>query len=220
MRCRTRHEHPRLRRGRGLPPGRHGVRVVLREVPEEHEELLPDRPVGAVVGHLLHGGRHGNEHAHVHRRAGVGLRGQLDVSPTGRRVRDRPADRQHAVPAAVLPRGHGHLVPVAAATIRFVGQLDLGRLVPRHALARRRHPPLRHGTGHLDRDGRARQHRRARAGHGDDHLHGARRIGRGDLDRRGADVHLHRRRADRLLRSALADPRRMERSDSARLGGR
>ena len=59
-------------------------------VPEEHQELLPDRQLDPVVGDLLHDRRDRDEHADVHRRAGVRLRRQLDVPAARRRLRDRP----------------------------------------------------------------------------------------------------------------------------------
>ena len=59
----------RLPRHRRLPAGDHGVRILVRAVPEDHPRLLPDRPLGAVVGDLLHHRRHRDEHAELHRRA-------------------------------------------------------------------------------------------------------------------------------------------------------
>ena len=59
----------RLPRHRRLPAGDHRVRVLVRALPEDHARLLPHRPLGAVVGDLLHHRRHRNQHAELHRRA-------------------------------------------------------------------------------------------------------------------------------------------------------
>ena len=57
----------RLSRHRRLPARHHGVRVVVRALPEDHPRLFPDRSQRAVVGDLLHDRRHRNQHADLHR---------------------------------------------------------------------------------------------------------------------------------------------------------
>ena len=128
----------------------------------------------------------------------------------------RPAAGQRAVHPGLLPRRSRHLVRAAAAAVRVGRQDRRRRAVPDHAVAGRRHPPVR------DRAGDRHRHRRAGVGHDrharrrDDDLHGARRRGRGDLDRRRADVHLRRRRAGGVRRAAVEHPRRLGRSGAAR----
>src|SRR5687768_129729 len=44
------HECARLRRGRRLPPRDHGLRILLRTLPEQHAELLSDGSLDSMVG--------------------------------------------------------------------------------------------------------------------------------------------------------------------------
>ena len=94
----------RLRGHRRLPARHHRLRLVLRALPENHPRLFPDRPVGAMVGDLLHDRRHRDEHADVHQRPGGGLRRQHDVPAAGARLHHRPAAGQRAVHPGLLPR--------------------------------------------------------------------------------------------------------------------
>ena len=74
----------RLSRHRRLPRRHHRLRLLFRALPEDHPRLLPDRPLGAVVGDLLHRRRDRDEHAHLHQRPGDRLRGEHDVSAARR----------------------------------------------------------------------------------------------------------------------------------------
>ena len=55
----------RLHGHRRVSGRHHDLRFVVRPVSENHPELLSERPVRAVVGHLLHDRRDRNEHASV-----------------------------------------------------------------------------------------------------------------------------------------------------------
>ena len=100
----------------------------------------------------------------------------------------------------VLSRRARHVLRAAATAFRAAGEdRGVGDL-PGHAVARRRHSPVRDGARHRGRDRRARVAGRSSARRRDDRLHGARRrVGR-DLDRRRADVRVHRGRRTRVLR--------------------
>ena len=147
----------RLRRHRRVPGGDHRLRLLVRALPAHHPRLLPERPHGAVVGRVLHGGRHRDEHADLHRHPGHRLRRQHDVPAAGARLRHRPHPGQRALHPGLLPRRAVHLVRAAAAAVRPPRQDALGRALPGDPLARRRHPPVRHRAGH--------QRRHRRAGH-------------------------------------------------------
>ena len=127
--------------------------------------LLPDRPLGAVVGDLLHHRRDRDQHAQLHRRAGRRLRRQHDVPAAGVRLRDRPGAGQRAVPAGVLPRRAVHVVRAAAPALRPRSEERRRGDLRDHADVRRRHPAVRDRAGHLGRH----------AGAGDDHGDRARR---------------------------------------------
>ena len=147
----ARAEPHRLRRHRRLPARHHPLRVVVRALPEDDQGLLPDGPVGALVGDLLHDRRHRDEHADLHRRAGAGLRRQHDVPAARARLHHRPPPRERALHPRLLPRRALHVLRAAAAALRRAGQ-DRGRgHLPGHPLARRRHPPVRDGARHRGR---------------------------------------------------------------------
>ena len=99
------------------------VRVVVREVSEDDARLFPGGSVVAVVGHLLHDRRDGDEHAVVHWRAGAGLRAaawvflQLAFGYIVGRVLVSAA-----LHSRVLPRRARHVVRAAAAAIRLAGE--------------------------------------------------------------------------------------------------
>ena len=173
-----------------------------------------------MVGDLLHDRRDRDQHADVHRRARVRLRRQLDVPAARRRLRDRPDRRQPAVPAALFSRRAGDVVPAPAAAIRHVGQHGGRGIVPADPVARRRHPPVRHRPGHLDRHRRPDPVDGGRARRRDDRLHRARRFGGGHLDGRRPDVRVRGGRAGRVLRAASEDSGRLERSRRRRNGRR
>ena len=194
----------RLRRHRRLPAGDHGVRLVVRALPEDHPRLLPHRPVGAVVGDLLHDRRHRDEHA--------------DASSASR-------PRAYAGNMTFLQLALGYVIGRVLVSVLFIPAYFRGELftsyellqrrfgprsrtlvgghLPGHALARRRHPPVRHRAGDRGRHaacrctwtvvvlGVAMIVYTVRGG-----------VVGGDLDRRRADVRLRRRRAGRVRRAA------------------
>ena len=99
------------------------------------------------LGDLLHDRRHRDQHAVVHRRAGGGLRRRLRLPAARRRLHPRPGPgRLLLVPAYFAG---DLLTSYDLLRQRFGprGQEPQRRAVHRHALARRRHPPLRDGAG-------------------------------------------------------------------------
>ena len=201
----------RLSRRRRLSRRHHRLRQLARPVPPDHGRLLPHRPVRAGLGDLLHHRRHRDQHAVVHRRAGRGLRRRLRLPAARRRLHPRPGPRRAAAGAGLLRRRSADLLRPAAPALRAGGQEPQRRAVHRHALARRRHPPVRDGAGDRRGDRHPGQRGRRRPRPRDDRLHDARRRRGRHLDRRDPAVRLPPRRRHPRRVAAVAHQRRLER---------
>ena len=184
----------RLSRRRRLSRRHHRVRQLARPVPPHHGRLLPHRPVRPGLGDLLHHRRHRDQHAVVHRRARGGLYRRLRVPAARRRVHPRAGPGRAAAGAGLLRRRPADLLRSAAPALRAGGQEPQRRAVHRHALARRRHPPVCDGAGDRRGDGHPGQRGRRRPRRADDRLHDARRRRGRHLDRRHPAVRLPPRR--------------------------
>ena len=118
--------------------------------------LLPDRPLGAVVGDLLHHRRDRDQHAELHRRPGRRLRRQHDVPPAGLRLRRRPRCWSACCSCRRISAASCSLVRAAAPALRSRSQERRRGDLRDHADPRRRHPAVRDRAGHLGRDAGAR----------------------------------------------------------------
>ena len=146
--------------------------------------------------------------------------GDFGVPAARRRVHPRARHRRAAAGAGLLRRRSADLLRPAAAAFRAGGQEPQRRAVHRHALARRRHPPVCDGAGDRGGDGRPGLRGRRRPRPGDDRLHDARRrLGR-HLDRRDPAVRLPPRRRHPRRVAAGAHPRRLGRRRRRRQGRR
>src|SRR5258706_3007247 len=123
----------RLPGDRRVPARDHRLRLLLRALSADHPRLLPDRTLGAVVGDLLHDRGDGNEHAHLHQRAGDRVQQRYDVPAARGGLRHRPAAGERDLHSRLLPGRSVHVVRAAAAAVRPARQESVGHHLSDHA---------------------------------------------------------------------------------------
>ncbi len=142
-------ELARLRGDRRLRAGADGVRHVLRPLPAVQQGLLPHRPFGAVVGHLLHHRRDRDQHAS---RSSACPRRPTPATWRSCSCRSATSSAASIVSAlflpGVLPRRPDDVVPAARAAVRPGSAVGRRGDLPGDAIAGRRHPAVRDGARH------------------------------------------------------------------------
>ncbi len=189
----------RSARDPGLPRRHRRRRAAPVRTPGQRHRLLRRRARPALVGGLLLGRRHRDQHADGDLGARRRLSRRVRLRRAGDRLPARPQPGRVRAAAAVHARRLRQRLPVFGAAIRRRTAGPRRRNLPRHPAAGRGRAAVRLGdpdqaAAGCDRvaDRLRGDHRRAVAGHRTLYL--CRRHPGGDLDRRHPDDALHRRR--------------------------